>query len=237
MPNSEHIAVISGASSGIGEAIAKEFASNGNTVFLGARSTDKLEKIVDEIKSKGGKAYSFYLDFLDDNSIQNFITDVNALGEVNTVINNSGFGKFDKIESAQISDWDKMMAVNLRSAFLLSKAFIPTMKKNKSGNLVFINSVAGQHGYPYSAGYVASKFGMRGLAESLRNELREDNIKVTSIYPGAVDSLFWDNVNADFPRDEMMTSKEIAETVFFAIQKQGIGALEDIVIRRTKGDF
>tara|TARA_B100000700_G_C14730459_1_gene708103 strand:- start:65 stop:778 length:714 start_codon:yes stop_codon:yes gene_type:complete len=237
MPNSEHIAVISGASSGIGEAIAKEFASNGITVCLGARSTDKLEKIVDEIKSKGGKAYSFYLDFLDDKSIQNFIIEVNVLGEVSTVINNSGFGKFDKIESAQISDWDEMMSVNLRSAFLLSQTFIPTMKKNKSGNLVFINSVAGRHGYPFSAGYVASKFGMRGLAESLRNELREDNIKVTSVYPGAVDSFFWDNVNADFPRDEMMTSKEIAETVLFAIQKQGIGALEDIVIRRTKGDF
>ena len=237
MPNSEQIAVISGASSGIGEAIAKEFASNGITVCLGARTTNKLEKTVDEIKSKGGKAYSFYLDFLDDNSIQNFIEEANSVGEVTTVINNSGFGKFDKIESAQISDWDEMMSVNLRSAFLLSQAFIPTMKKNKYGNLVFINSVAGQHGYPFSAGYVASKFGMRGLAESLRNELREDNIKVTSVYPGAVDSFFWDNVNADFPRDEMMTSKEIAETVLFAIQKQGIGALEDIVIRRTKGDF
>ena len=129
------------------------------------------------------------------------------------------------------------MAVNLRSAFVLSQAFIPNMKKNKYGNLVFINSVAGRHGYPFSAGYVVSKFGLRGLAESLRNELREDNIKVTSVYPGAVDSLFWDNVNADFPRNEMMTSKEIAETVLFAIQKAGIGALEDVVIRRTKGDF
>ena len=73
--------------------------------------------------------------------------------------------------------------------------------------------------------------------ETFVGKLREDNIKVTSVYPGAVDSFFWDNVNADFPRDEMMTSKEIAETVLFAIQKQGIGALEDIVIRRTKGDF
>ena len=111
------------------------------------------------------------------------------------------------------------------------------MKKKKSGNIVFINSVAGKNGYPFSAGYVASKFGMRGLAESLRNELREDNIKVTSIYPGAVDSQFWENVNADFPRNEMMLTQEIAETVLFAIQKPGIGALEDIVIRRTKGDF
>ena len=170
-------------------------------------------------------------------SQSNYIDEVNTLGEISTVVNNSGFGKFDKIESVKISDWDEMMAVNLRSAFLLSQAFIPNMKKNKFGNLVFINSVAGQYGYSFSAGYVSSKFGMRGLAESLRNELRQHNIKVTTVYPGAVDSLFWDNVNVDFPRDEMMTSKEIAETVLFAIQKTGIGALEDIVIRRTKGDF
>ena len=177
------------------------------------------------------------MDLLDDKSIQNFIKNVHSIGSVRTLINNSGFGKFDKIENAQISDWDEIMSVNLRGAFVLSKAFIPEMKRNKSGNLMFINSVAGRYGYPYSAGYVASKFGMRGLAESLRNELRPDNIKVTSIYPGAVDSNFWDNVNADFPREEMMSSDEIAETVLFAIEKPRIGALEDIVIRRTKGDF
>ncbi len=237
MSKKKQIAVISGASSGIGEAIAKEFASHGTTVILGARSTNKLEQIVDNIVSSGGRAYSFHLNFLDDDSIQNFINRVNTIGDVNTIINNSGFGKFDKIENVPISDWDEMISVNLRSAFILSKAFIPIMKKNKSGNIVFINSVAGKHGYPFSAGYVASKFGMRGLAESLRNELREDNIKVTSIYPGAVDSLFWDNIDGNFPRKEMMNSKEIAETVFFAINKKGIGALEDIVIRRTKGDF
>lgn len=237
MPNKKNIAVISGGSSGIGECIAKELASNGITVCLGARSTEKLKLISEDIHSSGGIAYPFHLDLLDDKSIQSFIKNVNKIGDVKTLINNSGFGKFDKIENAQISDWDEMMSVNLRGAFVLSKAFIPEMKKNKTGNLLFINSVAGKHGYPYSAGYVASKFGMRGLAESLRNELRQDNIKVTSIYPGAVDSLFWDNVNADFPRDEMMNAKEIAETVLFAIQKSGVGALEDIVIRRTKGDF
>lgn len=237
MPSQKHIGVITGASSGIGKAIAMEFASNGITVCLGARSTDKLDKIVEEIKSNGGDAYSFFLDLLDDESIQNFIKDINEIGKVKTLINNSGFGKFDKIENVELADWDEMMSVNLRSAFVLSQAFIPNMKKNKSGNLVFINSVAGRYGYPFSAGYVASKFGMRGLAESLRNELREDNIKVTSVYPGAVDSDFWDNVNAEFPRDEMMLTKEIAETVLFAITKPGVGALEDIVIRRTKGDF
>ena len=237
MLDNSHIAVITGASSGIGRSIAKLLGLNGITVCLGARSKTRLESIVNGIKKDGGKAHSFYLDLTDDDSIQNFIEKVNKTGSVKTLINNSGFGKFDKIENASTVDWDEMMTVNLRGAFIMSKAFIPSMKKIKRGNIIFINSVAGRHGYPFSAGYVASKFGLRGLAESLRNELRKDNIKVTSIYPGAVDSNFWKNVNTDFPRNEMMISEEIAETVLFAIQKPGIGALEDIIIRRTKGDF
>ena len=237
MLNQKPITVITGASSGIGASIAKELAKSGLTVCLGARNIDKLEYIVSEIHDFGGDAHYFKLDLLNDKSINEFILKVYSIGEVDNVINNAGFGKFDKIENVKLSDWDEMFLVNLRGAFLISQAFIPMMKKKKLGNLVFINSVAGKNGYPFSAGYVASKFGMRGLAESLRNELREDNIKVTSIYPGAVDSHFWENVNADFPRDEMMLTQEIAKTVLFAIQKPGVGALEDIVIRRTKGDF
>ena len=237
MKNIENIAVISGASSGIGEAIAKELAKNNITVCLGARSIKKLDKIVDQIRDIGGNAYSFYLDFLDDKSINNFVNNVKRIGTVNTVINNSGFGKFNSIENIEIEDWDKMISVNLRGAFVLCRSFIPNMKKNKSGNIIFINSVAGKYGYPNSTAYVASKYGMRGLADSLRNELRDSNIKVTSIYPGAVDSMFWDNLNVDFPRNEMMNSSEIAGIVYHSIAKTGIGAIEDIVIRRTKGDF
>lgn len=237
MPNLKNIALITGASSGIGSSIAKLFAKNGFLVCLGARSINKLDKLVEEIKSVGGDAHSFYLDLLDDNSIKKFINNVSAIGNVNILINNSGLGKFDKIENVSLEDWDEMINVNLRGSFILSKAFIPIMKQNESGNIVFINSVAGRHGYPYSSGYVASKFGLRGLADSLRNELRPFNIKVTSIYPGAVDSYFWENVKASFPREDMMNTEEIAETVLFSIQKTGIGALEDIVIRRTKGDF
>jgi len=237
MPNLKNIALITGASSGIGSSIAKLFAKNGFLVCLGARSINKLDKLVEEIKSVGGDAHSFYLDLLDDNSIKKFINNVSAIGNVNILINNSGLGKFDKIENVSLEDWDEMINVNLRGSFILSKAFIPIMKQNESGNIVFINSVAGRHGYPYSSGYVASKFGLRGLADSLRNELRPYNIKVTSIYPGAVDSYFWENVKASFPREDMMNTEEIAETVLFSIQKTGIGALEDIVIRRTKGDF
>ena len=131
MSDYSHIAVISGASSGIGECTARLLASKGINVCLGARSISKLESIVEEIRAEGGSAYSFFLDFLDDRSIHDFIKKVNKIGFIKTLINNSGFGKFDKFENISIKDWDDMMNVNLRSAFLMSKAFIPAMKQNK----------------------------------------------------------------------------------------------------------
>ena len=98
MPDNSHVAVITGASSGIGRSIAKLLGSNGITVCLGARSKLKLESIVNEIKTEGGIAYSFYLDLTDNDSIQTFIEKVNKTGSVKILINNSGFGKFDKID-------------------------------------------------------------------------------------------------------------------------------------------
>ena len=111
------------------------------------------------------------------------------------------------------------------------------MKKNKQGNIVFINSIAGRQPFSQSAAYVSSKFALRGFASSLREELREDNIKVMSVYPGAIDTPFWDDIDANFPRDEMMNIDEIADTVVHTIQQNQIATIEEVVLRRTAGDF
>ena len=107
----------------------------------------------------------------------------------------------------------------------------------KEGKIIFINSVAGKYGYPYSAAYVSSKFGLRGLADSLRNELREHNIKVISIHPGAINTNFWDNIKGDFPKDQMLTSECIATFVLQAIISPDNAVVEEMVIRRTAGDM
>ena len=111
------------------------------------------------------------------------------------------------------------------------------MVSRKTGKLVFINSVAGINAYPYSSAYVASKFGLRGFTSSLREELREHNIKVISVHPGAIDTPFWNNVNADFPKDEMMSSDDVAESIVHAILAPNNVVQEEIIIRRTGGDF
>jgi len=230
-------AVITGASSGVGKSLAIQLSDAGYRVVLAARSEDKLNAIAEEIQSKGGDSLVVLTDVSQPEQINNLKDRALEYGDVSVVINNAGLGKFSKVEDVAIEDWDRQLDVNLRASFLVSQAFIPGMKQRLNGTLAFMNSVAGKKGYPYSAAYVASKYGMRGLADSLREELREDNIKVISIHPGAVDTPFWDGTGMNFPREEMLSTHTLAQSIVHAIQSPGNFAVEELVVRRTAGDF
>ena len=230
-------AVITGASTGIGKSLAWQLADAGFRLVLVARSEDKLQAIAKEIQQKGGESLPVPTDVSQPEQIKILKEKALDFGNVSVVINNAGTGKFSNIENVTLADWNRQMDVNLRASFLVSQAFIPHMKQKKKGSLIFINSVAGKKGYAYSAAYVASKFGLRGLAESLREELREENIKVVSIYPGAVDTPFWDDIQSDFPRKEMLNSDALAESIVHTIQAAGNFTVEEMVVRRTAGDF
>jgi len=230
-------AVITGASSGVGKSLAIQLSDAGYRVVLAARSEDKLNAIAEEIQSKGGDSLVVPTDVSQPEQINNLKDRALEYGDVSVVINNAGLGKFSKVEDVAIEDWDRQLDVNLRASFLVSQAFIPGMKQRLNGTLAFMNSVAGKKGYPYSAAYVASKYGMRGLADSLREELREDNIKVISIHSGAVDTPFWDGTGVNFPREEMLNTHTLAQSIVHAIQSPGNFAVEELVVRRTAGDF
>ena len=131
----------------------------------------------------------------------------------------------------------EQMNVNIRAAFLLSQAFVPDMKKVQGGALVFINSIAGRTPFSDSVGYVTSKFALRGFASSLREELRSNNIKVISIYPGAVDTPFWRNIDSAFDRKDMLNVKTLAESILYSINTPGNFTIEEMVVRRVLGDF
>jgi short-subunit dehydrogenase len=230
-------AVITGASSGVGKSLAIQLSDAGYKVVLAARSEDKLNAIAEEIQKMGGNCLVVPTDVSQPEQINNLKDRTLEYGDVFVVINNAGLGKFCKIEDVTLEDWNRQLDVNLRATFLVSQAFIPGMKRRKKGTLVFMNSVAGKKGYPYSAAYVASKYGMRGLADSLREELREDNIKVISIHPGAVDTPFWDGAGVNFPREEMLDTNTLAQSIVHAIQSPGNFTIEELVVRRTAGDF
>ena len=230
-------AVITGASSGIGKALALQLADAGYKIVLVARSTEKLDSISEEIQKNGVECLAVPTNVAQPNQINKLKDRALAFGDVSVVVNNAGVGKFSGIEDITLEDWNWQINVNLRASFLVSQAFIPNMKEMKKGTLVFINSVAGKKGYAYSAAYVSSKYGMRGLSESLREELRKDNIKVISIHPGAVDTPFWDNVDVDFSKEDMLNTNTLAQSIIQAIQAPGNFTVEEMVVRRTGGDF
>jgi len=237
MPNTNKIALITGASSGIGKSLSLELCKKGYELILSSRNIDLLNKTSDAISRLGGKAHIIDVDISDDKSVEKLFLKSQKIGFVDVVINNAGFGKFDKIEDLSIYDWDRQMSINLRGSFLLTKFFSNPMIRNKKGTIVFVNSVAGKKAYPYSSAYVASKFGLLGFSRSIRGELRKHNIKVISVHPGAVDTAFWENVDVDFPRDKMMNSDNVAKTIVHAISAPENIVLEEIDIQRTEGDF
>lgn len=237
MSSLNKIALVTGASSGIGKSLAIQLSEIGFQVILCSRRKELLNDIEREIFDLGGKAHSIELDVTKSSSVENLFEESNKIGFVDVVINNAGFGKFDKIQNTSIEDWDNQISVNLRGCFLITKLFSGPMIENKSGTFVYINSVAGKKAYPYSSAYVSSKFGLLGFSRSIREELREHNIKVVSVHPGAVDTAFWNNANVDFPREEMMSSKDVSRSIVHAISAPSNIVLEEIDIQRTQGDF
>jgi len=231
------IAVITGASSGIGKELAIRFAQDGIQVVLASRSIEKLSKIENDIKSNGGNCITIPTDVSKLEDILNLKKQVSHLGTVNILINNAGVGYFGPFEELSVEDWNEQMNVNIRAAFLLSQAFVPDMKKVQKGMLIFINSIAGRKPFSNSVGYVASKFALRGFASSLREEIRSNNIKVISIYPGAVDTPFWKNIDSDFDQKEMLDVKTLADSVLHTINTPGNFTIEEMVVRRVLGDF
>lgn len=230
-------AVITGASSGIGKALAEKLSQAGYQVVIAARSKDKLNGIAANIQSQGGNCIPVQTDVSIQRDIKRLKEEASQHGTVSILINNAGIGYFGPVEELSIDDWNQQLDVNLRGAFLLSQAFIPEMKQNKKGVLVFINSVAGRQPFIHSAGYVASKFGLRGLASSLREELREYNIKVISIYPGAVNTPFWEKCENNFSKKQMLDVNQLAESIVHAILAPGNLTVEEMVVRRVAGDF
>tara|TARA_Y100000590_G_scaffold468449_1_gene651258 strand:+ start:724 stop:1428 length:705 start_codon:yes stop_codon:yes gene_type:complete len=231
------IAVITGASSGIGKELAIHFSQNGIQVVLVARSIKHLSEVEYDIKRNGGSCIAVPTDVSSPDDVLNLKKQISHLGTVDILINNAGLGCFGSIEDLSIEDWNRQINVNLSSSFLLSKAFVPDMQKAKKGALVFVNSIAGRKPFRNSIGYVTSKFALRGFSNSLREDLRSYNIKVISIYPGSVDTPFWENVDNNFDRKEMLDAKTLADSVFYAINAPGNFTIEEMVVRRVLGDF
>jgi NAD(P)-dependent dehydrogenase (short-subunit alcohol dehydrogenase family) len=184
----DRVAIVTGAGRGIGRAIAKKFAAEGAPVALAARSAKEIEAAAAEIRAAGGKAVAITADVAQPADCERIVNETQkALGAIHILVNNAGiYGPLGPVEKITPAEWDEVMAVNLRGAFLLSALVLPQMYAQKSGVILNITSVAAKAAYPWSGAYAASKAGLIGLTHTLAAEGARKGVRVNAIGPGPV---------------------------------------------------
>jgi len=233
----ESVAVVSGASSGLGKAISKKLASEGVKVGLLARSNEKLEQVRIEIEEKGGSSMCLPADLsIPEEVKQAVINTVSAYGAIDILVNNAGLGIFKLVEEMSIEEWDKHINVMLRGAFLLTKECLPHIYKNERGHIIVVSSLWSKRFCAKCAGYTAAKFGVRGFVQSLREEAREHNVKVTNVMPGTVETPFFDKADWETDLSRALQPEDIAGTVVHALQLPDRAVIEEVSIQAIRPD-
>lgn len=190
------VIVITGASSGIGESAARHLAQEGATVVLGARRTDRLQALANEIKKGGGNVLVQVTDVTQQDQVKALVDNaVNTFGRVDVIINNAGVMLLSKLEDLKVDEWQQMIDVNIKGVLYGIAAVLPHMKRQKSGHIINVASVAGHKIWPNSAVYGATKFAVRALSEGFRQEVKPYNIRTTIVSPGSVYTELLDHIS------------------------------------------
>ena len=235
------VILITGASSGIGEATARHLAANGHTVVLGARRTDRLEKLAAEISAVGGKAEYRALDVTNLADVQAFVEfALKKFSKIDVIINNAGVMPLSPLAELKIDEWNRMIDVNIRGVLHGIAAVLPHMTARKSGHVINLSSIGGHQVYPTAAVYCGTKFAVRALSEGLRQETKD--IRVTIISPGVVESELADTISDPGTREEMRQFRQIAlkpdaiaRAMAYAIEQPGDVDVNEIIVRPTAG--
>ncbi|MGX9378964.1 MULTISPECIES: SDR family oxidoreductase [unclassified Pseudomonas] len=233
------VVLITGASSGIGEAAARLIASKGAHVVLGARRTERLDQLVSEIQAAGGSASARALDVTDLQSMQAFVTFAKAQhGKVDVIINNAGVMPLSPLASLKVNEWNQMLDVNVRGVLHGIAAVLPDMQAQGYGQVINISSIGGLAVSPTAAVYCATKFAVRAISDGLRQET--DKIRVTVVCPGVVESELADTISDEVAREAMkafrrvaLNADAIARALAYAIEQPDDVDVSEIVVRPT----
>lgn len=192
----EKIIVITGASSGTGEAAARHLSELGATVVLGARREERIKSLADELNTKGGKALAVATDVTDAGQVKALVdAAVQTYGRIDVLVNNAGVMPLSPLEELKIEEWNQMIDVNIKGVLYGIAAALPHMKAQKSGHIINVSSVAGHKMWAGSAVYGATKHAVRALTEGLRLEVKPYNIRTTIVSPGSVATELLDHIS------------------------------------------
>jgi NADP-dependent 3-hydroxy acid dehydrogenase YdfG len=240
------VVVITGASSGLGEATARFLSAQGALVVLGARRGDRIKALASELTAKGGKAIAVAMDVTHVEQVQGLVESaVKAYGRIDVMINNAGLMPQSPLERLKIDDWDRMIDVNIKGVLYGIAAALPHMKQQKSGHIINVSSVAGHKVRAGGAVYAATKHAVLALSEGLRQEVKPYNIRTTVISPGAVATELPDSVTepdlADsfhkFYEEFAIPADSFARAVAFAIGQPDDVDINEILFRPTRQEL
>jgi NADP-dependent 3-hydroxy acid dehydrogenase YdfG len=232
------VVLITGASQGIGAAIAKVFAREirGVRLALVARSGRNLHRTAQACIRSGAKADTFVCDVTDEAAVGEMAAAVRRrFGRVDVLVNNAGVFEGAPLAETTVAQFDRLLAANLRSAFLVTRAFLPAMLKRKSGDIFFVSSIAGKQAYPGGAAYGAAKSGVTGLAAVLRAETKGTGLRVCCLHPGATWTPSW--AGSGIKPARMMAAEDIARAVVKIHRLDRRAVVEDITLRPAGGDL
>jgi clavulanate-9-aldehyde reducatase len=240
-PLAGRVAVITGASSGIGEATATAFSRAGATVALGARRRDRLQALADRLD---GASSVHEVDLTDEAAARDFIAAVHAEhGGLQILVNNAGLMLLGAVNGADVSEWRRMLEVNLWALLVCTHAALPLIAESGGGDIVNVSSVAGRRADAGAAVYNMTKFGVHGFSEALRQEALHSGIRVTTVAPGFVETeLQGHNRNPvvrqalERSREEIgepLTADDIADAVLYAVSRPAHVCVNEVVVRPT----
>lgn len=240
------VVVITGASSGLGEATARHLCAHGARVVLGARRMDRLQSLAKALTDNGGKALAVATDVTNPGAVKNLVDmAVGAHGRIDVMLNNAGLMPQSLLERLRIAEWDRMIDVNIKGVLYGIAAALPHMQRRKSGHIINVSSVAGHVVRPGSSVYAATKFAVRALSEGLRQEVKPYNIRTTVISPGAVATELPDSV-ADpetaerihaFYKEVAIPADSFARAVAFAMSQPEDVDISEILFRPTRQEL
>ncbi len=228
------VAIVTGASRGIGRAVSVALAQEAATVVLAARSIQKLQETADKVTEAGGKAEIVVTELTEEESIKNLVKVTNEkFSRLDILVNNAGVTHSAKLEETITEDWERCMQVNARAPFILCREALGLLRKSQAGYIINIASVVGVKGYPLQSAYTSSKHALRGMTISLAEELKGSNIRVHLLCPGGVDTELVQKVRPDIKRDELMQPEEIAELILYLVTHKGNAVIDELHIRRA----
>lgn len=224
------IAIVTGASSGIGAEFSKMLVKNGAEVYGLARSQDKLEALRESL---GENFHPVKMDITQAEDLENWVNKTfSSKHQPDILINNAGVMRSANVEDLSMDEWHTMINVNLNGIFYLTRLIVPLMKESdQTCHIINISSIAGLLGNPSISGYNASKFGVRGFSEALFKELRYDGIKVTCVFPGSIDTQLFDNIDGFENHPNMMKTTDISSTVKFLLETDDNFLINEITMR------